>query len=297
MTETEIGAIRMILAASPRPPDLAGRRERLDQVFGQFPLAAGARAEPVNANGVPAEWTSTPAADPSRVILYLHGGGYASGSIASHRSMVSELGLAAGARTLALGYRLAPEAPFPAACDDVMTGYRYLLDGGIEPRRIVLAGDSAGGGLVMATLLSLRDSSAPMPAGGFVISPWVDLENTGASMTEKDAVDPMIRKPYLDELAGLYLGGADPRSPRASPLRAELRGLPPLLVQVGTAETLLDDGTRLAARAAAADVRVTLSAWPEMIHVWHLFHPRLADARAAIAEAGAWMKAAGGPSS
>jgi monoterpene epsilon-lactone hydrolase len=289
---TEIADIRAILASSPRPPDLAGRRERLDEVFGSFPLAEGATAEAVVAKGVPAEWTVTPSADASRVILYLHGGGYVSGSIASHRSMVSELGLASGARTLALGYRLAPEAPFPAAPDDAMAGYRFLVESGIAPRNIVLAGDSAGGGLVMATLVALRDAGAPMPAGGFVISPWVDLEQTGPSIAAKEAADPMIGKAYLDDLASKYLNGADPRLPRASPLLADLHGLPPLLIQVGTAETLLDDATRLAAKAGAADVRVTLSAWPEMIHVWHLFHARLREARDAIAEAGAWMKAA-----
>jgi acetyl esterase/lipase len=292
MAESEIGAIREILASSPRPPDLAGRRKRLDEVFGAFPLADGAHAEAVDANGVPAEWTFTSSADHSRVILYLHGGGYSSGSIASHRSMVSYLGVAAGARTLALDYRLAPENKFPAACEDALLGYRFLVDSGISPSRIVLAGDSAGGGLVMATLLSLRDAGAPMPAGGFTISPWVDLLNSGDSMEAKASVDPMIAKVYLDDLAAHYLQGADPRTPRASPLYDALHGLPPLLIQVGTAETLLDDATRLAARAAAADVHVTLSTWPGMIHVWHLFHARLAEARAAIAEAGAWMKAA-----
>jgi monoterpene epsilon-lactone hydrolase len=292
MADTEIAAIRAILASSPRPPDLAGRRKRLDEVFGAFPLADGAQAEPVDAGGVPAEWTFSTSADPSRVILYLHGGGYASGSIASHRSMVSFLGAAAGARTLALGYRLAPEHKFPAACEDALTGYRFLVGSGIDPRRIVLAGDSAGGGLVMATLLALRDAGAPMPAGGFTISPWVDLVNVSESMDGKASVDPMIAKAYLDDLAAQYLHGADPRTPRASPLYADLRGLPPLLIQVGTAECLLDDAIRLAGRAGAADVHVTLSTWPEMIHVWHLFHARLAPARAAIAEAGAWMKAA-----
>jgi epsilon-lactone hydrolase len=292
MAETEIGAIRAVLAASPRPPDLAGRRKRLDEVFGAFPLADGAHAEPVDAGDVPAEWTATSSADPSRVILYLHGGGYTSGSIASHRSMVSFLGVAASARTLALGYRLAPEHPFPAACDDALTGYRFLVDSGINPKHIVLAGDSAGGGLVMATLLSLRETGQELPAGGFLISPWVDLLNSGASIAAKEAVDPMISKAYLDDLASNYLHGADPRASRASPLYADLHGLPPLLIQVGTAETLLDDATRLAARAGDADVRAILSVWPEMIHVWHLFHARLRDARTAINEAGAWMKAA-----
>ena len=295
MAETEIDAIRAILAASPRPAALADRRERLDAVFGQFPLAEGARAETVDAGGVPAEWTVTPSADPSRVILYIHGGGYVSGSIASHRSMVSELGRVAGARTLALDYRLAPEHPFPAACEDVLKGYRFLTDSGIDPRRIVLAGDSAGGGLTMATLVWLRDAGAPLPAGGFVISPWVDLRNDSPSMTEKAAVDPIISKAYLDEIGGAYLAGTDPGTPRASPLFADLRGLPPALIQVGTAETLLDDATRLAARIGAADGRAMLSTWPGMIHVWHLFHPRLHEARAAIAEAGAWIRATLGP--
>ena len=291
MADTEIGAIRAILASSPRPPDLPSRRARLDAVFGNFPLAPGAVAEAVSADGVPAEWTAAPGADASKVILYIHGGGYVSGSIASHRSMVSHLGAEAGARTLALGYRLAPEAPFPAACEDVLAGYRFLTASGIAPGRIVLAGDSAGGGLVLATLVSLREAGAALPAGGFCISPWVDLHNESHSMRAKADIDPMISKAYLDDLAAQYLQGADPGTPRASPLFADLRGLPPLLVQVGTAETLLDDATRLAARAGDADVRVTLSVYPEMIHVWHLFHDRLAPARAAIAEAGAWIKA------
>jgi epsilon-lactone hydrolase len=291
MPETEIGAIRELLASSPRPPDLAGRRKRLEEVFGSFSLADGVHAKPVDLGGVSAEWTSTSSADQSRVILYLHGGGYVSGSIVSHRSMVSYLGVASGARTLSLGYRLAPEHPFPAACEDALTGYRFLVGSGVDPSRIVLAGDSAGAGLVMATLLALRDESAPMPAGGFLISPWVDLLNSGPSMTVKATVDPIISKAYLDDIAGQYLHSVDPRSPMASPLYADLHGLPPLLIQVGTAETLLDDATRLAARAGDANVRTILSVWPEMIHVWHLFHSRLRDARGAIDEAGAWIRA------
>jgi acetyl esterase/lipase len=290
MADAEIAAIRAILAASPRPPDIPSRRARLDAVFGTFPLAAGSVTESVDAGGVAGEWTIAPDADPSKVVLYAHGGGYVSGSIASHRSMVSELGAAAGARTLALDYRRAPEAPFPAAADDVMAAYRFLLRSGYAPGQIVLAGDSAGGGLTMATLLALRDAGEALPAGAFCISPWVDLLNTGAAMASKAAVDPMMSKPYLDEIGALYLNGADPRDPRASPLYSTLSGLPPMLVQVGTAETLLDDATRLAARAAEADVRVTLSVWPDMIHVWHLFHTQLSAGRAAIAEAGAWIR-------
>lgn len=247
---------------------------------------------PVDANGVPAEWTSTPAADVSRVILFLHGGGYVSGSIASHRHLVAEAGRAAGARTLALDYRRAPEHPFPAAVDDAMAGYRFLLSTGVAPSRICIAGDSAGGGITLAALVTIRDAGLKLPGCAWCISPWIDLEAIGASMTSKAAVDPMIQRDYLREIAGMYLNGADPRSPLAAPLYAELAGLPPMLIQVGTAETLLDDAVRLAERAAAADVRVTLEAWPEMIHVWHLFHPQLSEGRRAITAAGNFIRAA-----
>jgi acetyl esterase/lipase len=186
----------------------------------------------------------------------------------------------AAARTLALGYRLTPEHPFPAALEDVVAGYRYLLAQGFDPRRVVVAGESAGGGLAVAALVRLRDAGVPLPACAWCSSPWVDLENTGATMETKAAVDPLINKPYLAELAAAYLHGADPRTPAASPLHADLRGLPPLLIQVGSAETLLDDAVRLAGRAGAADVRVTLQVWPGMIHAWHLFHPQWTPAGA-----------------
>ena len=157
--------------------------------------------EPVDANGVAAEWSTSPAADPSRAILFLHGGGYISGSIESHRPLATAIGRAAGARTLALGYRRAPEHRFPAAVEDVMSGYRFLLEQGLAPGRIAIAGDSAGGGLTMALMVAARDSGLPLPSCGWCISPWVDLENTGATMSTKAAVDPLIEKPYLMELA------------------------------------------------------------------------------------------------
>ena len=292
MTDTEIDAIRRMLAARPRPADLAERRRRLDGLGAQYPLPADVRVEPVAANGVAAEWTTTPAADPTRVLLFLHGGGYVSGSLLSHRHMVAQAGREAGARTLALGYRLAPEHPFPAALEDAVAGYRFLLSGGFAPRRIALAGESAGGGLAVAALARLRDVGDPLPACAWLSSPWVDLENAGGTMATKAAVDPLISKPYLAELAGLYLHGADPRTPSASPLRADLRGLPAMLIQAGSAETLLDDAVRLAGAAGAADLRVTLQVWPDMIHAWHLFYPQLAAGRRALAEVGAFVRAA-----
>jgi acetyl esterase/lipase len=290
MPDPEIVAVRALLAALPRPAGLAERRRRLDALFEHFALLADVRVESVDANGVVAEWTATPQADPARIVLYLHGGGYVSGSIASHRHMVAQAGREARSRTLALGYRLAPEHPFPAALDDALAGYRYLLAQGIEARHIAVAGDSAGGGLTVALLVSLRDAGLPLPACAWCLSPWVDLEMKGASMTTKADTDPLIQKPYLSELAAAYLGGADPRSPLAAPIHAELDGLPPLLIQVGSAETLLDDAVALAGRAGAANVAVRLEIWPEMIHAWPIFHPQLAAGRRALNRAGAFLR-------
>ncbi|WP_043341194.1 alpha/beta hydrolase [Belnapia moabensis] len=290
MTDPGIEAIRALLASRPRPTELAERRRRLDALGAQYPLPADVRIESVTANGIQAEWNSTPGAEASRAMLYLHGGGYVAGSLLSHRSMVAETGRAAGLRCLALDYRLAPEHPFPAAVEDAVAGYRYLLDQGFAPSRIAIGGDSAGGGLTAATLVALRDQGLPIPACAWLISPWVDLESTGESMASKAASDPMVQKPYLLEIADLYLGGIKPRTPLASPLHAALHGLPPLLIQVGAAETLLDDAVMFARRAGAEDVAVTLEIWPEMIHVWHLFHPQVAAGRKALAAAGDFVR-------
>lgn len=271
MSDIEIDRIRALIAARPRPPELSERRKRLDAFGEQARMPEGVIVEPVDANGVPAEWTTAPDADRNRVLLYMHGGGYMSGSIVSHRAMVAEAGRQAAVRTLALGYRLAPEHPFPAALQDVRTAYMYLRASKIEPRQIVVAGDSAGAGLAIAMMVSLRDAGLPLPSGAWCISPWVDLAMTGASMTEKAAVDPMISEPYLRELATAYVAGANPRTPLASPLYADLHGLPPIFIQVGSAETLVDDAVRLAGAAANADVAVTLEVYPDMIHVWPLF--------------------------
>ena len=292
MADAEIDQIRALLVAHPRPAELSERRRRLDVLGDQATLPLDVRLEPAVANGVAAEWTSTPAADPSRVLLFFHGGGYVSGSIASHRAMVAEAGRQAQARTLALGYRLAPEHPLPAALEDALSGYRFLLARGIDPRRIAIAGDSAGGGMTIAAMTLLRDAGEPLPGCAWCISPWVDLAMTGGSLQSKAAVDPLIQKPYLQELADAYLGGADPRDPRASPLRADLHGLPPLLIQCGTAETLLDDAVRLAGAAGAAEVAVTLELYPDMIHVWPLFHQQVAAGRRALEAAGRFIQAA-----
>lgn len=254
------------------------------------PVPEDVRGEAVDAGGVPAEWIVPPGADDDRVILYLHGGGYTIGSINTHRALVAAVARSTGARALALDYRLAPEHPFPAAVEDATAAYRWLIDGGARPAQIVVAGDSAGGGLTVATLLALRDAGDPLPAAGVCISPWVDLEGVGESMTAKADVDPIVQKDGLVKMAQAYLGGADPRTPLAAPLYADLRGLPPLLIQVGTSETLLDDATRLHARAQEAGVEVTLEPWEEMIHVWHFFGLTLPEAQQAIERIGAFVR-------
>ena len=291
MSDPEIAKLRELIASRPRATELAQRRRDIDARGRKFGLAADVTVEKVNANGVPAEWTSTPDADADSALLYVHGGGYVIGSLDSHRHLVSELGRAAGARALALEYRLAPEHPFPAAVQDTVAGYRFLLSSGIAPNRIAIAGDSAGGGLVVGAMLAIREAGLKLPGCGWCISPWVDMESAGASFTDLAAVDPTVQKAAILEMAAHYLGGADPRSPQAAPIHGDLRGLPPLLIQVGSAETLLDDALQLARVAGAADVFIDLQVWPEMIHVWHLYHPMLRAGRRAIEAGGAFVRA------
>ena len=290
MSDTEIGALREKLVSRVRSDDYRQRRRDMDAGFLQYGIARDVTVEPVSANGVRAEWTSTPQDNRDAALLYVHGGGYVIGSLDSHRHLVSEAGRAAKAWALALDYRLAPEHPFPAAVEDAVSGYRYLLSRGIQPGRIAIAGDSAGGGLVVAAMLAIRDQGLSQPACGWCISPWVDMEGIGESMSTKAEADPTVQRAGLLEMAGLYLGGVDPRSPLAAPIYADLKGLTPLLIQVGAAETLLDDAIRLAKVAGAADVRVDLQVWPEMVHVWHLFHPELKAGLRAIEQGGAYLR-------
>jgi monoterpene epsilon-lactone hydrolase len=292
MADPEVAALREMLAQRPKVTDIAERRRGMDEFARAYPTASDITVEPVNANGVPAEWTSAPGADTRRAVLYFHGGGYVFGSLDSHRHLASEIARDVGGRTLALHYRLAPEHPFPAPVEDAVAGYRYLLAQGLQASNIALAGDSAGGGLVVSALVAIRDAGLPQPSCGWCISPWIDMEATGGSMTGNASRDPTVQKDGIIEIARHYLGSADPRSPLAAPLYADLRGIAPLYIQVGAVETLLDDSTRLASVAGAADVPVTLEVWPEMPHVWHLFHPRLSAGRRAITAGARYMRAA-----
>ena len=290
MSDTEIGALREKLASRPRSDDYRQRRKDMDARALQYKIALDVTVEPVTANGVRAEWTSTPHDERDAALLWLHGGGYVLGSLDSHRHLVCEAGRAAKAWALALDYRLAPEHPFPAAVEDAVSGYRYLLSRGIRPGRIAIAGDSAGGGLVVAAMLAIRDAGLPQPTCGWCISPWVDMEAIGETMSTKAAADPMVQRAGILEMAELYLNGAHPRLPLVAPIYADLAGVAPLLIHVGAAETLLDDAIRLAKVAGAADVRVDLQIWPEMVHVWPLFHPELKAGLRAIEAGGEYVR-------
>lgn len=269
---------------------VAEARARVEEFYKQFPVPKDVQSEEVSAGGVPALWVTTPNASREQVILYLHGGGYALGSAAGYREMTSRIGRAAGARALVLDYRLAPENPFPAALEDAKSAYRWLVEKVTRPAAIAIAGDSAGGGLTLATLVALRDAGETLPAAAACISPWVDLEMTGESMQTKAVVDPLVSREGLLDLARAYLAGQDPRTPLASPLLADLTGLPPLLIQVGTTETLFDDATRIAKRARAAGVEVTLEISEEMPHVWHVFASFLPEAQQAIDHLGLFVR-------
>ena len=291
MDQNEIEAIRALLSSKPRPVGWAERRQRLDEVGSVWPVADDITLEPVDVAGVPGEYSIAPGSDASRVLMFFHGGGYCSGSIRSHRRLVTEAGRAAGARTLAEAYRLAPEHPFPAALEDALTVWHFVREQGIAARHIAVGGDSAGGGLTLALIGQLQVAGEELPACAWLLSPWTDLTMSGSTLATKDSVDPLIHSGYLRELADAYLqGNLDRGDPRVSPLYADLTDLPPILIQVGSDETLLADATRFAAAAGAADVSLTLEVWPHMIHAWPLWNAHLELGRQALAKAGAFMK-------
>jgi phosphinothricin tripeptide acetyl hydrolase len=288
-----IGAVRAHLAKLP-PSDsltIAERRAQYERAERVFPVPTDVKVEHVIAPPVLAEWLAAPGARDDTAVLYLHGGGYVIGSPRSHRHLAAAIGDSAKSRVLLPDYRLAPEHPFPAAVDDAVAAYRWLLDRRIAPARIVIAGDSAGGGLTVATLLALRDAGMPLPGAGVCISPWVDLTCGGASYATRAEVDPIVKRAGIDAMANAYLGGADAKTPLASPLFADLRGLPPLLIHVGDDEVLLDDSVQLAERARKAGVDATLDVWPKMVHVWHWFFPMLDEGHAAIDRIGTFVQA------
>ena len=265
--------------------------ERLsyERIMSTLPIDDDIETERVGVNGVAAEWIWAPESDKRRVILYLHGGGYVIGSVRTHRVLLAHLARAAKARVLALDYRLAPETPFPGPIDDTVNAYQWLLSDGIEPANMAIAGDSAGGGLVVAALVALKSVGEPLPAAGVCISPWSEMESTGGSMMTNSESDPSVSKERLLKLAGIYLNGKNPQAPLASPIHADLTGLPPLLLQVGSIEVLLDDSTMLKEQAHKAGVSVQMEVWDDMPHVWHHYAPILPEARKAISKIGEFL--------
>jgi acetyl esterase/lipase len=291
MSQEQLEAIIGQLKANPilQQPTIEGVRAWFEQLGAMFPVPADVQCEPVMAASVKAEWITAPGAAADRAILYLHGGGYAIGSINTHRALAATLSREAKARVLVIDYRLAPESPHPAAVDDAVTSYRWMLKQGLSPAKIAVAGDSAGGGLTIAMLVALRDAGEKLPACGACLSPWVDLEGIGESVTSKAHVDPMVTKEGLVQLAGLYLAGKDARTPLAAPLYANLSGLPPLLIVVGEREILLDDSSRIAERARKAGVDVTYEPAAGMIHVWQLFAAMLDEGKESLARIGGYI--------
>lgn len=271
-------------------PDLAEQRARIETLADFFPVPEGAEIEPASIGGVKGEWARGRRVRRDAALLYLHGGGYVIGSPKSHRHLTAALSEASGLSLFVPDYRLAPEHPFPAAVEDAVAVYQGLLDSGLSPARLAIAGDSAGGGLTIATLVTLRDRKIPLPACAVGISPWADLSQGGEAYRTRLKRDPMVTKEGLDAMASAYLAGADAKTPLASPLFADLHGLPPLLLQVGTEEALYDDTVGLKQRAEAAGVEVSAESWGGMMHVWHIFHPILSEGRDAIARIGSYLK-------
>jgi len=258
-------------SASQAPPTLEERRASFAPAGRLHPVPDDVRVSDVDADGVPAHWLAAPGADPGRVLLFLHGGGFEFGSLRSDGELAARLGRASGMRVLFPEYRLAPEHPFPAAIDDVLAAWDWLrTDQGLSARSLAVAGDSAGGGLAVSLLVATRDAEEALPAAAVLMSPTVDLTSSGASMTERADQDPVSTPAMLRQFASDYLDGADPKTDLASPLFASLAGLPPLLIQVGTADVLLSDSERLAAAAAGAGVDVTLEIGEGLPHVYQI---------------------------
>lgn len=277
-------AIRRLNLIGGGNPDPVVRRERLERSARILIPPRAVQIVRARAGPTPAEWLIPPGTPADRVLLYIHGGGWRVGSAKTHRGFVSRLACASGVRALSIDYRLAPEHPFPAGLDDCAAAYEWLLQNGVASRKIVIAGDSAGGNLALALLVRLRDAGKPLPAGAVAISPAPDLTFSGESHRTRKALDPFFWKDSGGEIVSDYIGDLDPRHPLISPVYADLHGLPPLLIHIGDHEVLLDDAVRFGERAAAAGVDVKTVVWPEMFHVFQIFTPLLPEARRASAQ-------------
>jgi epsilon-lactone hydrolase len=273
---------------NPVAAPIEQQRQEWEESVEQANLQLQATVSSVDLDGLHGEWVG--GSEEASVILFLHGGGYNAGSCKTHRALAARVAQAAGARALLVDYRLAPEHPCPAAIEDAVQAHCWLLQQGILARQIAVVGDSAGGGLALAALVALRDRGIELPAAAVLLSPWLDLALRGESMQTRAHLDPLTSYADLHRAALLYLGGLEPDDPRASPLYADLHGLPALLIHAGDHEVLRSDATRLAEKATAAGVPVQLEIWEEMWHVWHAWADELPEARAAIAQVGQFIR-------
>ncbi|MFB7599135.1 alpha/beta hydrolase [Streptomyces sp. NPDC056160] len=291
MTRSQLDSVSELLQNSPL--DLGGDVEKMRRVFdemlGSAPLPDDVRTRTTELGTVPAVEVRVGATASAGTVLYFHGGAYALGSAAASVGLVSEIARRTAVTILSVDYRLAPEHPFPAAVDDALAAYRALLDRGVPADSIAVIGESAGGGLALALLLAIREAGLPQPSSATVLSPWADLTQSGSTMDTRADADPVLTRRALRTRAADYLAGADPHSPPASPLHADLCGLPPLLIQAGGREILLDDALRLAARAAHADVPVTLRTFPGAPHVFQGFAPVVDEAAQALDQVAAFI--------
>jgi acetyl esterase/lipase len=291
---TELDAVLAYLEARPWPDGVDAARLHYDSLGDA--MAPDICVEPLEIDQNRAQLLTPPGCEPGRALLYLHGGGYVFGSLRSHGGLAGEIARAARCQVLQLDYRRAPEHPFPAAVEDATAAHVWLLERGFAPGHLAFAGDSAGGGLVLAALVHCRQRELPLPGAAVCISPWVDLEATGESYRTRAALDPLVQRKVVDEVTRHYLQGQDPRAPTASPIHAELSGFPPLLIQVGEREILYSDSEALAAKARASGLDVSFEEWPDMVHVWHLHYPRLTTGREAIDRLGQFVRARTGGS-
>ncbi len=270
---------------------VAQSREGLEQLAVLAKLHDDVSIEKIRINNIAANWISTPESNLNNIVFYLHGGGYVGGSLTSHQDLAMRICRASKSRILLIDYRLAPEHRFPAALDDAIVCYKWLLEQEkIPPNRIVIAGDSAGGGLTLSTLIKLRDESIPLPTAAVCLSPWTDLAMTGNSLKENAKIDPWLKPSELYFLAELYIGNNDPKNPFISPLYGELKGLPPILMHVGNTEILKSDSTRFAEKAKEAGVDITLKIWDDMIHVFQAFANWAPEGQEVINKIGEYIK-------
>ncbi|KFL26668.1 hypothetical protein JP74_11245 [Devosia sp. 17-2-E-8] len=287
--EAHIEIARLFAERQEEDVPLAIARRNWEEEAGKLPLPEGAQFKPVIAGGVPSEWMDMPGSDPRRVFLFLHGGGYNAGSPKTHRKLAAQLAQATGTRVLMPDYRLAPEHPFPAAVKDALLAFGWLLSEGFKPSDIIVGGDSAGGGLALSMLLALREAGAEMPRAAVLLAPWTDLTVSSLSYERLRENDPIIVPERLRRAGTWYAGRRDPRDPMASPMFADLAGLPPMLIHAGGNEVMLDDSAVFAERAQAAGCDVTFKIWPELWHVFHHAAPDVPEASEAIAEIGAYV--------